>query len=97
MKIAELPKGAVVRLRNGWLAKTLSDLRTHTPVCEVYGFETESGSVYAADMMQVYVSNETNAPVILAKGGSGENIESRVPGYWMDLEHTEANRRRKGF
>jgi hypothetical protein len=89
MFIKDLPKGVVVRLANGWLAKTLSDLRTYTPVCEVYGDYTEAGSVYAHDMMQVFMSNETNKPLELKKGESGDDVASRHAGYWADLEHTE--------
>jgi hypothetical protein len=88
MLTKELKKGMVVRLRNGWLAKCLSDLRTYTPVCEVVGFETESGSVYAHDMMQVYVSDKTGLPFVADAGQTADVIET-VPGHWMDIEHTE--------
>jgi hypothetical protein len=34
-------------------AVIISDVNTATPVCEVWGFEQESGSVYASDLRKL--------------------------------------------
>lgn len=51
MKTSEIKKGTKVQLANGWKAKTMGSARNTTTVCEVYGFETECGSVYTHDIV----------------------------------------------
>ena len=52
MLTKDIPKGTRVLLRNGWEAKTLGSARTAAVLCEVYGYETECGSVYGHDIMR---------------------------------------------
>ena len=55
----DLVKGLRVRLANGWEATLLDSQRNaSTRLCEVYGFVTESGSVYARDIAQVRIAGE---------------------------------------
>jgi hypothetical protein len=46
----ELKKGDRVQLRNGWMATVMDNGRGNIRVCEVEGFYTEMGSVYAHDI-----------------------------------------------
>lgn len=53
---SELTKGQRVKLANGWKATLLdNNWRGKTRLCKVYGFATESGSVYTADITQAEV------------------------------------------
>ena len=49
----ELKKGTRVQLRNGFIATILDNRRGNIRVCEVEGYCTEIGSVYAHDIMYV--------------------------------------------
>jgi hypothetical protein len=50
----ELKKGARVELRNGWMATVADNGRGNTRICEVEGFYTEMGSVYAHDIVTFF-------------------------------------------
>lgn len=52
MKTNELKKGQRVKLRNGWLADIADNMRGNRRMAKVYGHFTETGSVYAHDIMQ---------------------------------------------
>jgi hypothetical protein len=52
MKTNELKKGVRVLLRNGWEATLLDNKKGNTRVCTVYGYCTESGSVYSHDIIR---------------------------------------------
>ena len=49
----DLKKGDLVMLRNGWQARIADNRKGDTRLCTVYGFETEMGSVYSHDIMQL--------------------------------------------
>lgn len=49
---AQIAKGELVLLESGWLAQAASaHLRGSTPVVKVWGWETETGSVYAHEIV----------------------------------------------
>lgn len=51
---AEIERGDLVLLESGWLATAYDKhLRGSTPMCKVYGMETEIGSVYAHEIKAV--------------------------------------------
>jgi hypothetical protein len=50
IKTNDLKKGARVILNNGWVAELADNRRGSIRTCIVYGFYTETGSVYAWDM-----------------------------------------------
>jgi hypothetical protein len=75
MKTNELKKGVRVRLRNGWEATIKDNMRGNTRLAEVYGYHTETGSVYAHDIE--YVINEVD--------DNGHARREYVP-----VEHTKA-------
>ena len=52
----DIKKGMRVKLRNGWYATMMDNKKGNTRLCEVEGFCTEIGSVYAWDIEFVYVS-----------------------------------------
>lgn len=60
----ELKRGARVQLRNGWLATVMDNKKGNTRVCEVEGTYTETGSVYAHDIMYV-----------ITGGGAKDSVE----------------------
>jgi len=49
----DLKKGALVQLRNGWQARIEDNKKGNIRLCTVYGYETEMGSVYAHDMLEL--------------------------------------------
>ena len=48
---AKAKKGYRVMQRNGWEADVLGSARGTTTVCQVYGFETECGSIFSHDII----------------------------------------------
>jgi hypothetical protein len=52
MHLKDIKKGTRVYLRNGWEATVQGNTKQNTVVCEVYGFCTESGSVYGHDIIR---------------------------------------------
>lgn len=77
IQTADLQKGDWVLLANGWPAK-LMDGRKHTPtpICEVHGYFTEAGSVYAHDIScRVEVVEDGQDIPILIKGRVFEHEE----------------------
>ncbi len=53
VKTNDLKKGDLVMLRNGWQARIADNRKGDTRLCTVYGFETEMGSVYSHDIIQL--------------------------------------------
>ena len=51
MKTNDLKKGDRVQLRNGWFATVEDNLKGNTRCLTVEGFSTETGSVYAHDIV----------------------------------------------
>ena len=49
----DLKKGDLVQLQNGWMARIADNRKGNTRLCTVYGFETEMGSVYSHDIIQL--------------------------------------------
>lgn len=74
MKTNDLKKGDRVQLRNGWYATVADNMKGNTRMATVEGFVTETGSVYAHDIVQALV-----APY-------GAEVEET----WMRIEHTPA-------
>lgn len=54
MKTNEIKKGARMILRNGWFATMQDNMRGNTRVAEVEGYYTETGSIYAHDIVTVF-------------------------------------------
>lgn len=57
VKTNDLKKGTRVKLANGWYATLADNARGNTRMATVEGFVTETGSVYAHDIMEAQVSN----------------------------------------
>jgi hypothetical protein len=55
MKTNDIKKGARILLRNGWYGTMYDNMKGNTRMAEVEGFETEIGSVYSHDIMEVLV------------------------------------------
>ena len=49
----DLKKGDLVQLRNGWQARIEDNKKGNIRLCTVYGYETEMGSVYSHDMIEL--------------------------------------------
>jgi hypothetical protein len=54
LKTNDLFSGTRVRLRNGWFATIADNKKGNTRLATVEGFYTETGSVYAHDIISVY-------------------------------------------
>ena len=52
MKTNDLKKGTRVKLRNGWFGTMFDSDRGNIRMVTVEGFEIETGSVYAHDIME---------------------------------------------
>lgn len=63
MKTNDLKKGDRVQLRNGWYATVQDNLKGNTRYLEVEGFSTETGSVYAHDIVLKINANGINTPI----------------------------------
>jgi len=57
MKTNDLKKGTRIKLANGWEATMADNLKGSRRMAEVYGFVTETGSIYAHDIV-AYKTNE---------------------------------------
>ena len=55
MKTNDLKRGAYVRLRNGWEAEIMDNMRGNTRLAKVYGDFTDIGSVYSHDIAWVCI------------------------------------------
>ena len=53
LKTNDLKRGALVQLRNGWQARIEDNKKGNIRLCTVYGYETEMGSVYSHDIIQL--------------------------------------------
>ena len=53
MKTNDIKKGWRVQLRNGWSGTMADNARGNTRMVTVEGYETETGSVYAHDIVKV--------------------------------------------
>jgi hypothetical protein len=59
MLTTELVKGTRVKLRNGWFATVADNMkRGATRMCTVEGTFTETGSVYATDIVAALIGTE---------------------------------------
>ena len=56
-KTNDIKKGTRVQLRNGWFATVVDNARGDTRLASVEGYVTETGSIYAHDIVQVHVAN----------------------------------------
>ena len=54
MKTNDLKKGARIKLRNGWLGTIADNKKGNIRMATVEGFHTETGSVYAHDILAVW-------------------------------------------
>ena len=54
----ELKKGTVVFLRNGWKATLEDNMRGNTRLATVEGFVTETGSIYAHNIVYAIVKGK---------------------------------------
>ena len=52
LRTNDLKKGVRVQLRNGWYATIADNARGNTRMATVEGYETETGSVYAHDIVR---------------------------------------------
>jgi hypothetical protein len=55
VKTNELKKGTRVQLANGWFATIADNMRGNTRMATVEGIYTETGSVYAHDIVKAFV------------------------------------------
>ena len=53
MKTNEIKKGARILLRNGWEAIMADNMKGNIRVAQVFGYETETGSIYSHDIAGV--------------------------------------------
>jgi len=58
MKTNELKKGQLVKLRNGWEAEIADNMRGNRRMAKVFGYHTETGSVYAHDITEYFDGGE---------------------------------------
>ena len=58
MKTNDLKRGSYVLLRNGWEAEIADNMKGNTRLATVYGDFTETGSVYAHDIVRVKFADE---------------------------------------
>jgi hypothetical protein len=58
MKTNDLKRGSYVLLRNGWEAEIADNMKGNTRLATVYGDFTETGSVYAHDIVRVKIADE---------------------------------------
>ena len=78
MKTNELKKGDRVRLRNGWEAEIMDNLKGTRRLAKVFGFETEIGSIYAHDIVEVRVVDKETM---------------KWAEIWAPIEHTDAQKK----
>ena len=64
MKTNDIKKGTRFRLRNGWLATMADNRKGNIRLAEVEGDFTETGSVYAHDIVSVLIG-DTWQPVAM--------------------------------
>lgn len=58
MKTNDLKRGAYIKLSNGWEAEIADNMKGNTRLATVYGEFTETGSVYAHDIIAVRIADE---------------------------------------
>jgi len=58
MKTNELKKGTEVKLRNGWKAELMDNMKGNTRIAKVYGTFTECGSIYSHDIISAIVDGK---------------------------------------
>jgi hypothetical protein len=61
MKTNDIKKGTRFRLRNGWLATMADNRKGNIRLAEVEGDFTETGSVYAHDIVSVLIGDAWQA------------------------------------
>jgi hypothetical protein len=57
IKTNDIKKGTRVQLRNGWFATLVDNARGNTRLASVEGYVTETGSIYAHDIVSAQVAN----------------------------------------
>ena len=57
IKTNDIKKGTRVQLRNGWFATLVDNARGNTRLASVEGYVTETGSIYAHDIVRAQVAN----------------------------------------
>lgn len=60
MKTNDLKRGAFVRLRNGWSAEIMDNMRGNARLAKVYGDFTDIGSVYSHDIVWVCLDKDND-------------------------------------
>ena len=78
MKTNDLKRGDRFQLRNGWFATMADNMKGNTRVATVEGYETETGSVYAHDIMVAIV--EDGSPVVIEHTKSQLKLKAIVEG-----------------
>ena len=58
MKTNDLKRGSRVKLLNGWEAEIADNMKGNSRLATVYGEFTETGSVYAHDIVQVQIADQ---------------------------------------
>lgn len=56
MRTNDIKKGMRIRMRNGWEGTMKDSRKGNTRQVEVYGYATETGDVYAHDIVEVRVT-----------------------------------------
>ena len=86
MKTNELKKGDKVRLRNGWDAEILDNMKGNIRLAKVFGHYTEIGSSYAHDILY-YTSGLTRTEIIHtpAQLKLQTQTPAAITSYWKDF------------
>ena len=58
MKTNDIKKGMRIQLKNGWYATMEDNRKGNIRMATVEGYFTETGSVYAADIVRVLVDDQ---------------------------------------
>lgn len=58
VKTNDLKKGTRVKLANGWYATLMDNARGNARMATVEGYYTETGSVYAHDIVEAYIGDD---------------------------------------
>ncbi len=67
MKTNDIKKGTRFRLRNGWLATMADNRKGNIRLAEVEGDFTETGSVYAHDIVSALIGDTWQAVTLTEK------------------------------
>lgn len=78
----QLRKGDVVRLSNGWWATVMDNMRGTTRLCEVEGFVTELGSVYAHEIADYYPDGKGGRRIGIAYTKAQMDLHQSIAETW---------------